>query len=75
VPSQQLQGQLEKQHSLDIFSTAPILIIPLQRKRSIKTTATRPVPDTAQWKTTISALYNKEKHKGNRDKKNNTNKQ
>jgi hypothetical protein len=74
MSSQQLQGQLQKELSVNTISTAQILIIKLQRKRSIKTTATRPVPDIAQWRTTILPYTTKKsiRIKGSR---NNTNKQ
>lgn len=51
MSSQQLEGQSQKQHSADAISTAYVLIITLDRKKIIITTATRPVQEIAQWKT------------------------
>jgi hypothetical protein len=47
-----------------------MLIIALQKKKSTETTATRPVSEIAEWKTTVYTSNNKENHK-----KKNTNKQ
>jgi hypothetical protein len=48
-----------------------MLTITLQRQKNIRTAATRPGSDITQWKTTVSTLRNKEKHKGNKKNKNN----
>jgi hypothetical protein len=43
-----------------LVSTSYTLIITLQRKKSPKTTATRPVSKIEQWETAMSTFSNKE---------------
>jgi hypothetical protein len=50
MPSQQLQGQLQKQHNVDTISRALMLIVTSQRKKNIKTAATRSVSERTQWR-------------------------
>jgi hypothetical protein len=69
VPS--LQGQLQKQHSVDTIRIAQILIITPRRKRSTQTTVRRPVSEIAQWENCYFCLR-QERHKGNKNKKNNS---
>jgi hypothetical protein len=75
VPIEQLQGPLQEQHSVDTISAAQILTFTLQTNTNRKTTATRIVSKVEQWKTSISNLQNKEKHKDIKNKKNNNKKQ
>jgi hypothetical protein len=67
--SQQLQGQLPKHHSVENIGVNQILMITLQRKKSIISTATRPFSKYHSGKNTCSAFNNKEKCKANNNKK------
>jgi hypothetical protein len=68
MPTQQLEGQLQKEHTVNTIITTLILIITLVPHRK-KTTTTRSVSERVQRKATIYILKNKEMLKGNNSKK------